>query len=126
MKKIKKPENYFQSRSHSTSPLQLQQLQKQIFQDQFFQTQWSAIKILESETRAQILLLLSIKDYLCVGDIADTLRLDISAISHQLRLLKAENLVTNRKKGRVVFYILEKELPSLIRSFLNEANKKQS
>ena len=43
---------------------------------------------------------------LCVCDIAQTLNMTQSAISHQLRILKQSKLVKNRREGKQVFYSL--------------------
>jgi ArsR family transcriptional regulator len=43
---------------------------------------------------------------LCVCDIAKLLNLSQSAISHQLRILKAAKLVKFRREGKTVFYSL--------------------
>lgn len=43
---------------------------------------------------------------LCVGDIAQLLGLTQTAVSHQLRILKANKLVKARKDGKNVFYSL--------------------
>jgi ArsR family transcriptional regulator, lead/cadmium/zinc/bismuth-responsive transcriptional repressor len=42
----------------------------------------------------------------CVGDLAELLGMNESAVSHQLRTLRALRLVTARKQGRHVFYQL--------------------
>ena len=43
---------------------------------------------------------------LCVCDLAKTLNMTQSAISHQLRILKQMKLVKNRREGKTVFYSL--------------------
>lgn len=78
------------------------------------------------ETRLQTLVLLSQKSNVCVGDIADVLRLDISAVSHQLGILRKEGLVATKKKGKVVYYSLSGDLPKLVRIILNPATNDQS
>jgi ArsR family transcriptional regulator, lead/cadmium/zinc/bismuth-responsive transcriptional repressor len=57
-------------------------------------------------TRLKILSLLSRADH-CVQDIADTLGMNQSAISHQLRVLKQARLVKYRRSGRLMFYSLD-------------------
>ncbi len=44
---------------------------------------------------------------LCVYDLAAVLGMTQSAVSHQLRLLRALHLVKARKSGRTVFYTLD-------------------
>lgn len=55
--------------------------------------------------RLRILSLLAQKE-LCVGDLAASLDMSESAVSHQLRNLRAMRLVSYRKQGRNVFYRL--------------------
>ena len=56
-------------------------------------------------TRVHILALLS-RQELCVTDIAETVDVSQSAISHQLRILKQNKLVKCRREGKSVFYSL--------------------
>jgi DNA-binding transcriptional ArsR family regulator len=44
---------------------------------------------------------------LCVCDIATVLGMSMSAVSHQLRLLRTARLVRGRRDGKVVFYTLD-------------------
>lgn len=44
---------------------------------------------------------------MCVGDLAIALSMNESAVSHQLRTLRAIRLVNFRKQGRHVFYRLQ-------------------
>lgn len=62
-------------------------------------------KIFGDSTRVKILYAL-FEAELCVCDIAQLLGLTQSAVSHQLRLLKASRLVKPRKDGKTVFYSL--------------------
>ncbi len=45
----------------------------------------------------------------CVQHIAEELHMNQSAISHQLRFLKQNKLVKNRREGRTIFYTLADE-----------------
>ena len=63
-------------------------------------------KVFGDTTRIRILYELFDKE-MCVGDIADTLHMTQSAISHQLRVLKQNRLVKFRKEGKTVFYSLD-------------------
>ena len=65
-------------------------------------------KALGDATRLKMLMALT-KEELCVCELAKLLGLTISAISHQLRLLRTMNLVKFRKEGRIVFYSLDDE-----------------
>jgi DNA-binding transcriptional ArsR family regulator len=63
-------------------------------------------RILGDVTRVRILDALS-RGELCVQDIARTLSLTESAVSHQLRLLRGLRLVRPRRAGRQIFYSLD-------------------
>jgi DNA-binding transcriptional ArsR family regulator len=64
---------------------------------------------LADPTRARILHALSQAPELCVCDLALLLDLSVSALSHQLRLLRERGVVTRRKAGRIAFYSLADE-----------------
>lgn len=70
-------------------------------------------KALGDPTRVKILSCLKAKD-MCVGEIADTLNMTTSAISHQLRVLKAIKLVKGTKEGKEVRYSLDDDHVTLI------------
>lgn len=63
-------------------------------------------KLFSDSTRIKILWALSLGE-LCVCDIAASLGMSQSAISHQLRLLKQAKLVKFRKEGKIVYYELD-------------------
>ena len=62
-------------------------------------------KIFGDSTRLRILYVLYDTE-LCVCDIAQMLGMTLSAISHQLRILKQARLVKFRRAGKTVFYSL--------------------
>ena len=62
-------------------------------------------KVFGDSTRIRILYVL-FEAELCVCDIAQTLNMTQSAISHQLRILKQNKLVKSRREGKSVFYSL--------------------
>jgi len=64
---------------------------------------------LADPTRARILQALSLAPELCVCDLALLLDLSVSALSHQLRLLRERGVVSRRKAGRIAFYALADE-----------------
>jgi DNA-binding transcriptional ArsR family regulator len=61
---------------------------------------------LADTNRLRILSMLADKE-MCVGDLAIALEMNESAVSHQLRTLRAIRLVSFRKQGRHVFYRLQ-------------------
>jgi len=62
-------------------------------------------KILADPTRARIVFALSQAE-LCVCDLASLVGISMSAVSHQLRLLRSLGLVRFRKQGRLAYYAL--------------------
>ena len=62
-------------------------------------------KVFGDSTRIRILHVL-LQNELCVQDIADTLQMTQSAISHQLRILKQAELVKFRRDGKTIYYSL--------------------
>ena len=62
-------------------------------------------KVFGDRTRLNILKLLLEKE-LNVTEISEKLDMNSSAISYQLRVLRAANLVKTRKDGKEVFYML--------------------
>ena len=62
-------------------------------------------KIFGDSTRIKILYILFTEER-GVGDIARLLGMTMSAISHQLRILKQARLVKPRREGKMVYYAL--------------------
>ena len=62
-------------------------------------------KIFGDSTRIKILYVL-FESEMCVFDISQLLNMSMSAISHQLRILKQAQLVKFRREGKTVFYSL--------------------
>ena len=63
-------------------------------------------KALSDPTRLRLIAALREAE-VCVGDLARALGLEQSAVSHQLRLLRALQIVRARKAGRHVYYALD-------------------
>lgn len=62
--------------------------------------------VMSDPTRTKIIYALS-KEELCVCDIARVLGISISAISHQLRILRNMRLVKFRREAKMVYYSLD-------------------
>jgi ArsR family transcriptional regulator, lead/cadmium/zinc/bismuth-responsive transcriptional repressor len=65
-------------------------------------------KVLGDPTRLKILHAL-LAGELCVCDIGETLDMGVSAVSHQLAVLKTAQLVQHRREGKVIYYSLNDE-----------------
>lgn len=73
-------------------------------------------RVFGDRTRIRILYAL-FESEMCVCDIAQVLGMTISAISHQLRVLKQARLVKYRREGKTVFYALSDDH---VRSIINQ------
>jgi len=65
-------------------------------------------KVFGDSTRIRILFVL-FEAEVCVCDIATSLNMTTSAISHQLKILKSNKLVKARRVGKSIFYSLADE-----------------
>ncbi|MBQ8295885.1 MAG: winged helix-turn-helix transcriptional regulator [Clostridia bacterium] len=63
-------------------------------------------KVFGDTTRTKILCCLEVKD-LYVGELAEVLNMSVSAVSHQLRVLRNAKLVRGVKEGKEVKYSLD-------------------
>ena len=63
-------------------------------------------KVFGDSSRIKILYALFGQE-LGVGDIAETINMTISAVSHQLKILKTNHLVKSRRSGKNIIYSLD-------------------
>lgn len=77
-------------------------------QMEFIQEMAEFFKIFGDGTRIRVLQTL-MEGEKNVGDLAEALEMSQSAVSHQLRVLRQNDLVKYRKEGKVVFYSLDDE-----------------
>lgn len=70
-------------------------------------------KVFGDSTRIKILYTLLDRE-MCVGELADELNINQSAISHQLRVLRQNDLVKFRKEGKTVIYSIDDEHVSVL------------
>ena len=77
-------------------------------QKEFIQELAEFFKIFGDGTRIRILQIL-LEGERNVGELAEALEMSQSAVSHQLRVLRQNDLVKYRKEGKTVFYSLDDE-----------------
>lgn len=83
-------------------------------------------KMFGDPTRAKILQCLQIRD-LYVGELADILDMTVSAVSHQLRVLRSSKLVKGTKEGKEVKYSLDDDHVTKILEYgLTHVNEQKS
>lgn len=102
----------------------VKQSTEQLLADDIAQNLADTFKILGDPTRIKILSLLTAAE-MCVCDIADTLQMGQSAISHQLRILRGARLVKFRKDGKEAWYSLDDDhVVTLMNQGLEHINHK--
>jgi DNA-binding transcriptional ArsR family regulator len=63
-------------------------------------------RALADPTRVRMVSVL-VEAELCVGDLAAALGMSVSAVSHQLRLLRELRVVRRRRQGKRIYYALD-------------------
>lgn len=76
-------------------------------------------KVFGDSSRIRILYKL-LEDEYCVQDLANSLDMTQSAVSHQLKVLKMNKLVKNRRDGKQIYYSLADDHVSTILSMGRE------
>ncbi len=83
----------------------VQDAKRDALSDKYIERLSQLFKAMADPSRIRILWALE-KDEMCVCDLAALLGITESAVSHQLRLLRTLGLVTRRREGTVLYYIL--------------------
>jgi len=92
----------------SVNELKVKRVHKQMPDSATVQQVADIFATLGDPTRARLVFALS-KAELCVCDLASLLGMTVSAVSHQLRVLRHLGLVKYRKQGRLAYYSLDDE-----------------
>lgn len=80
-------------------------------------------KVFGDSTRIKILTALSGGE-LCVCDISRVVGMTVSAVSHQLKILKTAKLVGFRREGKTVFYSLaDRHVMTILKQGLEHINE---
>lgn len=91
---------------HVSPPRATHRMQPEAISSAKAQRMAEFLGFLADANRLRILSVLAGQE-MCVGDLATMLGMSESAVSHQLRTLRAIRLVSARKQGRHVFYCLQ-------------------
>ena len=86
--------------------MSVEQLKKELPNEDSLYDLAELFKVFGDSTRIRILSCLKISE-LCVNDISEALNMTLSAVSHQLRILKNAKLIKSRKQGKEVYYCLD-------------------
>lgn len=93
----------------SLSDDEIHQVRVALKKDKKLEQRINIHQLLAGETRYKILKLLQDLKELCVCDLAETLDTTVSAVSHQLKVLRKTDVVTTRREGQTIYYSLKDE-----------------
>ena len=88
------------------TPERILSLRQDVQQNEGLERLRGVLHALGGRMRLRILYLLHREPELCVCDLADVLDESISAVSHQLRILRRHDLVKTRRDAKTIFYSL--------------------
>jgi DNA-binding transcriptional ArsR family regulator len=95
--------------------------QRKPVSDEAFARAASLFRVAGDEARLRLLDRLSDGEW-CVSELAEAAGVGLSTVSQQLRLLRAERVVTRRRKGKHIFYALaDRHMIDLVTSALAHA-----
>lgn len=98
------------------TPEQILRLRQEITRNEELEKLRGILHALGGRMRLRILYLLHREPELCVCDLADILAESLSAVSHQLKILRAHGLVMTRRDAKTIFYSLNE---SVVRRYLD-------
>jgi DNA-binding transcriptional ArsR family regulator len=98
-------------------------IKSELLVDQVLLDLSSIFKLISDKNRLKILMALKDNE-LCVCDLSHILDVSVSAVSHQLRILRTHKIVKYRCEGKIVFYSLpDNRIINLLEEGLNYSNK---
>ena len=103
----------------SADPETIRQIDEKMPPEEELQDLAEFFKVFGDATRVKILFVL-LQAEMCVCDLAAALSMTQSAISHQLRILKQNKLVKNRREGKSIFYSLADDH---VRTIINQGRE---
>ena len=86
--------------------------------DPSFNSLSEVLSLAGNMVRLKIIYLLKKEGRLCVCDLSDILKMNVSAISQHLRKLKDRNLIFSTKEGQIIFYSIREERQLLLDTIL--------
>lgn len=95
------------------------QMKKYLPSDNQFKNLADFFQNLSDSTRLKIISCLSVCD-MCVNDICKFMSLNQTTVSHQLQILKAQNVVSFRRQGKILIYSLSNPSISQVLGFASE------
>jgi DNA-binding transcriptional ArsR family regulator len=111
---------------HALDPERVAATQRQMQPEAVFQDLAATFAAMGDVTRVRILYALSLGE-LCVCDLAAVLGHTVSAVSHQLRLLRSMRIVKFRRVGRQAYYSLDDHhIVTLLRQGLDHLEDREA
>ncbi len=105
------------------TPEELEKMESTMPADEELYCVADLFKMFADSTRIRILYALSVSE-MSVGDLSRLCGMSLSAISHQLRILKQSRLIKCRREGKTVFYApADEHVHSMIRQGLEHVNE---
>lgn len=101
------------------TPERIFALRQETFENEPLQHLRQVLHALSGQMRLRILYLLHLEGELCVCDLSEVLDESLSAVSHQLRVLRQNELVKTRRDAKTIFYRLNE---AVVRQYLNPEN----
>jgi len=87
-------------------PVIVKKIQSQMLEEKYLRAVSDFFKVLGDETRMKIINALAHQE-LCVSDLAASLEMTQSAVSHQLKLLRMAHQIKSRREGKNIYYSLD-------------------
>jgi len=100
------PDDNHDNQQHFIEPAKIKEIQDDLPADIFITDLGQMFSMICEPSRLKIVFALK-NNELCVHELAQVINMSVSAVSHQLRLLKTLRIVRFRKKGKMVYYTLD-------------------
>ncbi len=101
------------------TPERILGLRQEVFENEPLQDLREKLHALSGQMRLRVLYLLHLGHELCVCDLSDILDESLSAVSHQLKVLRKSDFVKTRRDAKTIFYSLNEPVVS---QYLNIEN----
>ena len=98
------------------TPKKINELKKFLKNDKKLARAKYYYSIIAGKARLDIFYLLKKEKGLCVCDMADILETTVSALSHQLKILRKAGFVKTKKEGQTIFYSLTTKIQQKLKN----------
>lgn len=109
----------FRCMGPTITPERIFGLRQAVSDNEHLQDLREKLHALSGSMRLRILHLLHLEDELCVCDLSDILDESLSAVSHQLKVLRRHSFVNTRRDAKTIFYSLNEPVVCQYLNFEN-------